>query len=93
MKRLPSQFKLMGHTIRISRVAQKDWKHADCIAYFDPTQNKILILKQPHSIMHHAFWHEVVHSMLNVISHPLYSDENFVDSLGGMLAQIIETAE
>jgi hypothetical protein len=63
------------------------------VGFFDPQHNKIVIKRmRPASLMHHTFWHEVIHVALNAINHKLYSDEVFVDNMGGVFAQIIATA-
>lgn len=94
MKRIPKSFKVLGHTVRVIVVPAGQWKAKDCIGYFDPEHSRIVIRRQrPASLMHHTFWHEVVHVVLNAINHKLYADESFVDNMGGVLAQIVETSQ
>jgi hypothetical protein len=93
MKTIPKSFRLMGHTISVEVVGKKDWKYADCVGIFNPETNKIQVLKQTKSMTMHSFWHEVTHAMLHTIGHRLYSNEPFVDQIGGLLAQIMDSAE
>lgn len=89
---IPRKVQLMGHTIDVQIVAPKDWKHKGCVGYFDPANYTIAIKRGRPSQMAHVFFHELTHAVLAVMSHPLYEDETFVDSFGGLLAQAISTA-
>lgn len=93
MKRIPRQFKVVGHTVKVTVVPVGQWKHKDCVAFFDPESSRILIKRRSASLNRQAFWHEAVHAALSAINHKLYADEVFVDNLGGLLAQIMETAQ
>lgn len=92
MKRIPRQFKVVGHTVKVHVILPGQWKHPDCVAFFDPEKSAIYLKRRSASLTRQAFWHEAVHAALSAINHPLYEDEVFVDNLGGLLAQIIETA-
>lgn len=92
MKRVPTSFKVVGHTIKVRVILPQNWKRTDCVAIFEPDKNLISIKKQSVAMTRQAFWHEAVHAMLHAINHPLYSDECFVDNMGGLLAQIMESA-
>lgn len=93
MKRIPSSFSLMGHTITVEIISKKDWPHGECVGLFEPEKNRISILRQSRTTNAHTFWHEASHAMLNVMGHRLYSNEQFVDTLGGLIAQINESAK
>lgn len=94
MKRIPKTFKLMGHTISVRLVAKKDWKYKDEWGWWDPAKNEILLVKQPRTQLRHSFWHEVTHAMLDMVGQiKLSADERFVDQVGGLLAQIMDSAE
>jgi hypothetical protein len=41
----------------------------------------------------HTFCHELTHAMLDMISHELSRDEQFVDQLGALLQQALTTFE
>ena len=92
MKRIPRQFRVVGHLVKVYVVPPAKWAHADCVAYFDPEKSAIYIKRRSVSLNRQAFWHEAVHAALSAINHPLYEDEVFVDNLGGLLAQIMESA-
>ena len=93
MKRIPKQFKLLGHTITVDVIRKSEWPYTDCIGIFIPDENKIQVLKQQPAQTHHAYWHEVCHAALFMMNHKLYANEQFVDQLGGLLAQLAATAE
>lgn len=93
MKRVPSSFRLMGHTLHVHVITKRQWSMTDCVAYFDPNANSIYVMRQGKSQVLHAFWHEVTHAMLYFMGHKLYSNEQFVDQIGGFLAQIMDSAE
>lgn len=76
------------------RVIPKDkWPYKNCVAIFEPDCNRISVQKLSALMTRQAFWHEATHAMLHAINHPLYNDEIFVDNMGGLLAQIMETAQ
>ena len=41
----------------------------------------------------HSFCHELLHGILDALSHPLYDDEVFVDSVALLLHQALVTGE
>lgn len=92
MKRIPSSFKVVGHTVKVHIVSPSQWKHADCVAYFDPERSAIYVKRRSATLNRQAFWHEAVHAILSALNHPLYEQEDFVDTVGGCLAQIMESA-
>ncbi len=93
MRRIPQAFHLMGHRITVKVISNAEWKYDDAMGIWEPSKNQISLRRQPRSMLRHTFWHEVTHAMLDVISHKLSGNEQFVDSIGGMLAQINDTAE
>lgn len=93
MRRIPKSFKLMGHTVAVHLVDKKDWKYEDDLGYWDPDKNEIWIMRQTRTQLRHTFWHEVMHAVLDAISHKLAREEQFVDQVGGLLTQIMDTAE
>lgn len=93
MKRIPKSFKLMGHTITVQVIHRSNWEIEEASGYFDPDKNEILLLRQPRTIVLHTFYHEVTHAILYVMGHKLYGNESFVDQVGGLLAQLMDTAE
>ena len=93
MKRIPKAFSLMGHRITVQIIHPRDWPHGDCVGLFEPDKNRISLLRQSRTANFHTLWHEASHAMLHVMGHRLYSNEQFVDTLGGLIAQINDSAE
>lgn len=93
MRRIPKTFKLLSHTVNVRIIDKKDWKYKEDLAFWDPDKNEIWIMRQPRTQLRHTFWHEAMHAMLDTLSHRLARDEQFVDQMGGLLAQMMDTAE
>jgi hypothetical protein len=94
MKYIPKSFKLMGHTITVKVISKKEWKYKDEWGWWDPSKNEILLVRQPRTQLSHSFWHECVHAILDMVGQTkLSADERLVDQIGGLLAQIMDTAE
>jgi hypothetical protein len=84
---------LMGHTISVVVLRSKDWEHGDCVGLFEPDKKRISILRQSKTGDMHTFFHEATHAMMWVLGHRLYTDEQFSDSVGGLLAQLMASAK
>jgi hypothetical protein len=93
VRRIPKSFRLLGHTITVHVLPRSRWPHEDCVGLFDPASNHIYVMRQSKSQTAHSFWHEVTHAMLFYMNHKLYSNEQFVDQLGGLVAQVIASSE
>lgn len=100
MRRIPKSFKLLGHTIKVSVLTAAQWDVLaeeydieDCVGYFSPADQIILIKRSSKSMTLHTFQHELVHAILNCMNSPLNDDEAFVDNFAGLLSQAIQTAE
>lgn len=93
MKRIPSSFQMLGQTISVEVVPKKEWQYEDAVGIFNPTDNSIKLLKVRRDQLLHALWHEKIHAALYFLNHRLYSNEAFVDGLGGLLAQAEDTAK
>lgn len=89
MKYVPRQFQLLNHTITVKIISAVD--AGDTYGWWDPDLNEIVLAKQSKSMMEHTFWHETVHAILHMMSHPLVDDEVFVDQFSGLLAQCVKT--
>jgi hypothetical protein len=101
MRRVPRQFKLLGHTITVRVVSKRDWEsladecddmEEDDMGYWMPDQNLIVLKRLPRSQLLHTLYHELTHAILYYMGDPLWRDEDFVDQFGGLLAQAIDTA-
>lgn len=90
-------FKLMGHkfTVKyVKRIETSDGSHPYGIYY--PEKNLIEIAthsnddnqKFPQDFIDHTFYHELSHALMLLVNKPvLFHDEDFIDLLGGLLAQ------
>lgn len=85
---IPKTFQLMGHTITVRVVAEKDWTDDDAVGLWNP-QNLLIQIRggMPDQRTQQAFCHELVHAILCHFSHPLNTDEAFVDTFAGLLHQ------
>lgn len=89
---IPRSFKLLASEYKVDVIAESSWEHSDCVAYFDPQNNQICILKKNEDLMFHTFWHEATHAIFHAVGRDdLYCDEKLVDLVGGLIAQIINT--
>lgn len=95
---LPEKFHLYGQTITVSSepsLIQRD----DAVGTAVYRTNSIAIQPSTGSwtrhtdMIEHAFFHELVHMILNKMGHKLYSDEVFVDQFSALLHQALSTFE
>lgn len=78
----------MGNTISVKIVPEAEWSDDDAVGLWN-SQNLIIQVRgglHPHRAQQ-AFCHELVHAMLDAFSHPISKDEQFVDTLAGLLHQ------
>lgn len=96
MKRIPRQFQLLNHRITVRVIPKSEWpaKYSDAVGVWDNTKNEILLLRQPKTVLRHTFWHEATHALLDMAGQSkLSSSESFVDAMGGLLAQMMDSTE
>jgi aspartate carbamoyltransferase catalytic subunit len=101
VKRVPKSFKIMAHTINVRIVSKKDWEALtdkyeeleDSVAWWIAADNLIVIMRQSNTQMLHCFFHELSHAVLHYMNSPLTHNEEFVDQMGGLLAQVMDTAK
>lgn len=100
MKRIPKQFKLLGHTITVRVIGQRDWDAlcddydiVDAVGCWRHSDYAIVLLRQPRSKLLHTFAHELTHAVLDMMNDKLSYNEKWVDQFGGLLAQAMDTAE
>ena len=91
---IPTAFALLGHRIDVAVIPANKWKRPDCVGIWIPQQFRIE-LKNTKKItaLQQTFCHELTHAMLDMMSHPLATDEQFVDQLGHLLQQALTTFE
>jgi exoribonuclease II len=87
--RIPKRLQLMGQTIRVRVIRRDRWKHGkDSIGAWDPARLTIDILAgQPRTIAEQVYFHELAHAVATMQSHPLASDETFIDQQGHLYHQ------
>ena len=90
---IPTSYRLMAHTIKVKRVPVGKWKDDQCVGQFSTERKQILVRDSHDTLTTHIFAHEMVHSILDAMGHPLNSDESFVDSFSGLLHQVLSTAK
>ena len=90
---IPQHIQLMGHDIDVHVIPIKDWTMADCAGYWEPGENRIVLVEQAPDVTFLTFCHELTHAILSMMSHPLNEDEVFVDQFGGLLAQALKSAK
>lgn len=95
---IPKTFSLLGLEYSVQILSVGDWKDADpgvlTVGTYDPQTCSILIKEQSYQQMVHTFFHELSHViMLAMGKDELYAAEGFVDLLGSMIQQILQSAE
>lgn len=92
---IPARFQLLGHVITVRIVPKSRWRHGrDCCGIWEPDKLRIDILGgQPVTTMQQTFCHELTHALLDMMSHRLSRDEQFVDQLAHLLQQALTTFE
>lgn len=94
--RIPRAFSLMGHRIEVQHIAQAKWPAdlAEAVGFFDPARMVIGVCSGDSvTTQEQAFWHEAVHAMLYCLGSPDYGNEQFVDQMGGLIHQLVTSAE
>lgn len=85
----------MGHEIKVHHLPADKWPKdmEDAVGYFDPQRMEIGICQlESVSSQEQSFWHEATHAMLYVLGSPDYGNEQFVDQMGGLIQQIIQSS-
>lgn len=96
MKRtgIPKRFQLLGHVITVRIVPKSRWRHKDAVGIWEPDKLRISILGgQPMTALGQCFCHELTHAMLDMMSHKLSRDEQFVDQFAHLLHNALTTFE
>lgn len=95
---IPKSFQLLGLEYSVNIISAEDWvepaEDKMTVGTFNPPDSSICIKEQPYQQMIYTFFHEVSHViMLAIGKDELYADEGFVDLLGAMIQQILQSAE
>ena len=86
---IPKSFNLMGHTITVKRVKEKDWSDDDAVGFWNSQNSTISVLDGlGDDKTQQIFCHELVHAILsNMAEDDLNNNEKFVDVFGSLLHQ------
>ena len=86
---IPKSFNLMGHTITVKRVKEKDWSDDDAVGFWNSQNSTISVLDGlGDDKTQQIFCHELVHAILsNMAEDDLNNNEKFVDVFGSLLQQ------
>ena len=91
---IPARFNLMGHTITVKVVPEKQWRDKTCVGLYKPEDCAILIRGSLRpEVMQQTFVHEMTHAILYYMNHALKNDEPFVDTFASLLHQAWTTVE
>jgi hypothetical protein len=92
--RIPKRFELMGHTVRVRIVRRDRWRHGkDCVGIWDPSRLTIdIVAGQMQTLKEQVFFHELAHAVATMQSHPLASDEAFIDQQGHLYHQFFTSS-
>jgi hypothetical protein len=92
--RIPSTFPILGQLITVKVVPLEEWKHgAECVGMWTPAANLIELRGDyTGSKREQVFFHELIHALLDSISHRLSENEVFVDQLASVLHQALSGA-
>jgi len=95
------KFKLLGHDIKVNyvrKITAPDGSHPYGICYVEKNLLEVSTHspsngeKLPDDFLSHTFFHELSHMLMALMNrHDLFADEDFVDMLGGLLAQYDST--
>jgi hypothetical protein len=90
---IPRRFKLHGHLISVRIVPLAKWRHPrTAVGMWDPASHRIDLRNDlGDTELQQVFCHELAHSMLSEMNHPLNHDEMFVDNLGSLIHQALST--
>lgn len=91
--KIPTQYQLMGQTIKVSVLDADEWDDMTAWGQFNPTTNEIRVLRRSAQSTEQTFCHEMVHTILTALCHELNKDEVFVDTFGSLLHQALTTAK
>ena len=91
--RIPSSYRLMAHTIKVKRIPPCRWKDEKTVGLFSTEHKRIEIRDTCDTLTEHVFLHELTHSILDAMGHPLNRREDFVDQFSGLLHQVLTTAK
>lgn len=93
--RIPKQFQQYGSTVRVMRKGTEHF-HSNCVYGDYDYDHMILCLRDdiPKEVEMQTFWHEFLHCAFNAAGYTREcADERMVDTIAGLIAQMIKSAE
>jgi hypothetical protein len=93
---IPRRFQIHGHRITVKILTPAGWtRHKfpkGAVGIYDPTTHVIGLRNElGDTEIGQAFCHELVHALLDEMNHKLSFNEVFVDNLGSLLHQALQT--
>lgn len=93
---IPRRFQIHGHSITVKMLTPAGWaRHKfpkGAVGIYDPTTHVIGLRNElGDTEIGQAFCHELVHALLDEMNHKLSFNEVFVDNLGSLLHQALQT--
>lgn len=93
---IPRRFQIHGHRITVKILTPAGWtRHKfpkDSVGIYDPTTHVIGLRNElGDTEIGQAFCHELIHALLDEMNHKLSFNEVFVDNLGSLLHQALQT--
>lgn len=90
---IPTSFKLVNRTYTVEKL---DPALSEGLSRAGDCNQRLALIRVAHDssedYMHHTFYHELVHAMLDASTNPkLSNNEKLVDSLGALLHQYVQT--
>lgn len=90
---IPRRFKIHGHEVVVSITSPPKWPHSKiAVGMWNPTDHTIDLRNDlGDTELQQVFCHELMHCLLDSFNHKLSRNEEFVDTLGTVLAQALAT--
>jgi Zn-dependent peptidase ImmA (M78 family) len=92
--RIPTSFPLFGKTVTVAIVPVSEWTYGDdSVGLWNPATNAISIREdQVGPAREQTFLHELIHAILDGLSHRLARNEVFVDQFASLMHQALRGA-
>lgn len=90
---IPRRFQIHGHEVVVSIIPLSKWRHPkSAVGIYDPNRHRIDLRGDlGDTEIGQVFCHELGHCLLSEMNHPLNDCEVFVDNLGSLLHQALQT--
>ncbi len=90
---IPRRFQIHGHQVTVRIIQLSRWRHPKAaVGIYDPNRHRIDLRGDlGDTEIGQVFCHELSHCLLSEMNHPLNDCEVFVDNLGSLLHQALQT--